>query len=705
MPQRYVDAILKYLADRSYQPVKTRQLARLMGISDEQYGAFREAVKNLRDSGRIVMGERNALMLPAPSKRIIGTYRAHRRGFGFVVPEQPNSHGDLYIPREAAGTAMTGDRVVAKVTQRGKRGGQMVYSGQIVSILHRGENRFVGELQKAENAWFVLPEGSGFTRPIVIRDVGAAPRPGVKVVAEIIKYPAPGELPEGVIVETLGESGPLEVETLAVIRAYGLADEFPPEVLKEAHAAVEAFDENRLDGREDLSKETIVTIDPPDARDFDDAIGLAANGDGTVTLGVHIADVSHFVAEAGAMDAEARDRGTSAYFPRKVLPMLPEVLSNGVCSLQEGRRRYCKSAFITYDGKANVVAARFAETVIRSSKRLTYKQAQDICDGRTGGYDRKVVELLRGMAALARKIEARRLKAGMLQLELPEIEPVFDEAGRLTDVVPADDAYTHRIIEMFMVEANEAVARLFDKLNRPILRRIHPEPDKTSSRELTTFIKAAGHKIPRDLGRSDMQALLKSVKGKPESYAVNLAVLKMMEQAEYAPLQVGHFALASEAYCHFTSPIRRYPDLTVHRMLADHCRRRLESRPPEDVSALTKLGEACTAAEQRAEDAERELMEVLVLRLLEAKVGETFDGVVTGVTNFGIFIRLRQYGIDGLVRFEALGDDWWDVDAAKGTVRGERSGRSYRIGDVVRARITAVNVARREMDLTPAGKR
>ncbi|HUS46582.1 MAG TPA: ribonuclease R [Phycisphaerae bacterium] len=705
MPERYVEGILKYLADRSYQPVKTHQLARQMGIAQEDYGTFREAIKRLRDSGRIVLGERQALTLPEPGKRIIGTYRANPRGFGFVVPEQPNAHGDLYIPREAAGSAMTGDRVVAKVTKRGKRGGEMVYSGLIVQILDRGNNRFVGVLQQTEGTWFVLPEGGGFTSPIVIKDIGAAgPKAGTKVVAEIVKYPAPGDLPTGVIVETLGPSGPLAVETLAVIRAYGLADEFPPDALANARAAVDAFDAKAIDGREDLTAQTVVTIDPPDARDFDDAIGLAHGRDGRVTLGVHIADVSNFVADGGPLDAEARRRGTSVYFPRKVLPMLPEILSNGVCSLQEGQNRYCKSILITYDADANVAASRLAETVIRSSKRLTYTQAQAIIDGREAGCDRKVAEVLREMDKLARRIEQRRLKAGMLQLDLPALELVFDDGDRAIDAVPADDSYTHRLIEMFMVEANEAVARVFDRVNRPILRRIHPEPDTASTKQLSTFVRAAGHKLPRNLGRHDMQKLLQSVKGKPESHAVNLAVLKTMERAEYSPMQIGHFALASDCYCHFTSPIRRYPDLTVHRMVAEHCRGRLETRPPEDLSELVKLGEACTAAEQRAEDAERELNEVLVLQLLATKVGECFDGVVTGVTNFGLFVELGRYGIDGLVRFADLGDDWWDVDARIGQIRGERTGRTYRIGDIMRVRIAEANVARRQLNLVPEHK-
>jgi ribonuclease R len=725
MPDRFVDAIIKSLTARDYQPLKPRQLARRLGVTEEHYGAFREAIKRLRDSGRIVLGAKDALTLPEIGDRVRGVFRANPRGFGFIVPETPNSHGDLFVPEDSTGGAMTGDLVVATVRRRGKREGRALYAGTVVQILQRGQNRFVGTLRRAaldtlrpprgtDVAWFVMPDGAAMSTPIVIRDVPgtatgravaggpAGPAEGTKVVAEIVDYGKRGQLPSGVIVETLGKRGRLEVETRAVIRAHGLADAFSPQALADARTAVEAFNPADTRGRVDLAGLTVVTIDPPDARDFDDAISVQPAAAGCVTLGVHIADVSHFVREATALDDEARARGTSTYFPRTVVPMLPEVLSNGVCSLQEGERRYCKSAFITYDREAEVTAVRFAETVIASSKRLTYQQAQGICDGKTGGYARKVVELMRRSLDLARRIEARRRRAGMLHLDLPEVELIFDDRGRVVDAVPEDQSYTHTLIEMFMVEANEAVAGLFDRLRRPILRRIHPAPDPTSAIGLSAFARAAGHRIPRDLTRRDLQQLLEAVKGSPASYAVNLAVLKTFQQAEYSPMHIGHFALASSHYCHFTSPIRRYPDLMVHRVLADYCRGRLKHRPPEDTAELSRLGEALTAAERRSEAAEGELREVLLLQMLAGRIGEEFDGVVTGVANFGIFVQLRRFLIDGLVHLEDLGDDWWDVDARGGLVRGERTGRAYRIGDLMRVRVANVDEPRRQLNLVPA---
>jgi ribonuclease R len=699
MPERYVKAIMKYLADRDYRPLKPRQLARIMGVQEEDYGTFRDAVKQLRDAGRIVLGSHNAVMLPPIPETLTGYYRPNPRGFGFIVPESPNAHGDLFIPPGAQKDALAGDLVRARVKKRGKRGGETVYAGEIVAVVQRGENRFVGTLNRAEKHWFVLPDGTQMTSPIVVRDVGTT-RPGEKVVVEITQYPKPGDLPAGVIVETLGRGGQLEVETLGVIRAHGLRDEFPAEALDEARNAVQTFDVEASGAREDLTDVTIATIDPPDARDYDDAISLVRDGD-MWTLGVHIADVSHFVPAGGPLDVEARRRGTSTYFPRRVLPMLPEILSNGVCSLQEGVKRFCKSVFIHYDEQGRIQGTRFAETVIRSSKRLTYLEAQGILDGQTGGFDRKVVALVKNMQTLARKIEARRRGAGMLHLDLPEVELVLNDAGQVEDAQPTDDSYTHTIIEMFMVEANDAVAGLFDRLERPILRRIHPSPDPAGAQQLTGFVQAAGHRLPKDMSRKDMQNLLEKVKGQPESYAVNLALLKTFQQAEYSPMRIGHWALASEHYCHFTSPIRRYPDLTVHRMFAEHCRGQLRSRPPEDLGELTKLGEACTACEKRSEAAEDELREVLVLQLLATRVGETFRGVITGVTGFGVFVQSQKYLVEGLIRLEDFGDDWWEVSARNGQVRGERTGKTYRIGDLLEVRIANVDVARRQLSLAP----
>ncbi len=709
MPKEsYADRILDYLRSQEYQPRELRQLARAMGIGTGEWGDFRDACKALMKAGRIVLGPQNAVMLPPPPGRIRGRFRANPRGFGFVIPDIPNAHGDLYIPARWTNGALTGDTVEATVRKRGKRGGRMIYEGRIVDIVSRGQSRFVGELHKQMRRWFVVPDGNTMHVPIFVGDPGAkGAKPGDQVVVEIHQYPVEDVEARGVIVKVLGPRGEPDVDTQSIVEQYGLPGDFPEEALEEAREAVRRFDpQAALSQREDLRKETVITIDPVDARDFDDAISLRELGNGRVELGVHIADVSYFVPKDGPLDREARARSNSVYLPRLVIPMLPEVLSNGVCSLQEREPRLTKSVFITYDRKGKVRGARMAETVIRSTKRLTYEQATAVLEGKTGRMSAKVVSLLRAMEKLARTIRQRRLREGMLELDLPDVEPVFDDEGRIVDVVPEDTSFSHKIIEMFMVEANEAVARLLTERNLPHLRRVHGSPSPASLQSLNRFLKVLGHPLPEPPDRFALQKLLDAVRDRSESFAVNLAVLRSMQPAEYAPVLAGHYALASEAYCHFTSPIRRYADLTVHRLLTayleDRRRKRKTVRIPHSLEELREIGRLCTQNEQRAESAERELKLVFLLRLLEQHVGERFEGTVTGMANVGLFVQLDRFLIDGLLPYDLLGDDWWEVDARGGCAVGERSGYRIRVGDRLAVTVVGVDVATRRVELAPA---
>ncbi len=702
--QAFAERILRFIRAKGYRPRRLEELAVAMGVGEAEQGDFHTACKALMKTGRIVLGSSNALLLPAPPARIAGTFRANQRGFGFVIPDMPNSYGDLYVPPGATGGAMTGDRVDAAVTKRGERRGEMLYEGRVTAVLKRGQSRFVGELRHDFGRWFVVPDGQAIHGPILVPEVKAKNAgEGDQVVVEITRYPSDRVEARGAIVKVLGERGRPDVDTLSIIEQYQLPGEFPESALGEARAAVASFDPAAIrKHREDLQGLTIITIDPVDAKDFDDAISLARHPDGTVELGVHIADVAHFVREGGALDAEAKERANSVYLPRVVIPMLPETLSNGVCSLQEGQPRLTKSVFITYDRRGNVKKARFADTIIRSTKRLTYEKAGAILAGKAGRTSAKVAGLLGEMEKLARAIRARRVAEGMLSLELPDSELVHDEDGRVIDVVPADTSFSHTIIEMFMVEANEAVARLLDDHRVPCLRRIHDDPGESSDGMLGRFVRALGYDLPDNADRFAVQGLLDRARGKAESFAVNLAVLRSMQQAEYSPLRIGHYALASQHYCHFTSPIRRYPDLTVHRLVDRYLAGGLKTArgraAAPSVEKLTELGRHCSANERRAEAAERELKLVLVLRLLESHLGESFDGIVTGVANVGVFVQLERYLIDGLLRFDALPDDWWEVDATNGAVIGQRSGRRITIGDRLKVVVTRIHLPTRQLD-------
>ena len=683
--------------------MKLSQVAKALGVSSEDYAQFKRAFEELRRTGHVVMGERNLVGLPAMSGRVIGTFRANARGFGFITPLEPNAHGDLFVPPDATAEAMTGDIVAARVRRKGKSGGQMQYRGEVVEILERAKNRFVGTLRKQKDSWIVQPDGSGFVEPITVDDVGAkGARHNDKVVVEILSYPTEQYLARGVIVEVLGKSGQYESEIQSIIRQYHLPSEFNQECSDEAHEAAGSFEPEDIEDREDITGKVIVTIDPPDAKDFDDAISIEKDDKGNWVLGVHIADVSYFVKADSSLDVEAKERGNSVYLPGRVIPMLPEVLSNGVCSLQPGQKRFVKSAYLTYDGRGNILSRRFANSVMKSTERLTYQQADRILKGHKKDIKPEAVELVKEMERLSRAIEKRRVEHGMLHLDLPETELIMDESGRVVDAEPADDSYPHTIIEMFMVEANDAVAGLLDSVNIGFMRRIHPEPDGISMKNLAMLVRAFGYNLPRNPDRRAIQDLLAAVKGTDSSFGVNLAVLRSFEKAEYAPLNVGHYALASTHYCHFTSPIRRYADLLVHRFLEFYLQNRMDLAKNSSVEMdLTEIGKHISFTEQRAEDAERELKAVLILQMLSARINEELDCVVTGLTGFGVFVQSRKFGIEGLIRMDELGPDEWQYNQRGGCIEGRRTGRSIRMGQAMRVRIVSVNVPARQLNVSP----
>lgn len=776
MNKPYDDVIINALRRSETQSVHSSDLAEMLQVDPDDMPAYEATVDALARDGRIMINPGRMLALPAMGARVVGRFRQTSRGFGFVIPDEPNAHGDLFIPAGENLDAVTGDIVAAKVIVRDKyerdRRGTF---GRIVEILKRATNRVVGTLQKERNQWFVIPDGTVFRGQVLVNDVTAkSAKENDKVVVELLKFPRDDQSAEGVILEVLGARGEPEVELRSVIEQYELPDAFAPEVTAQAAEAARTYDPQailRSGERQDLSNEIIITIDPDDARDFDDAISLRAlrstrerqdddaaqdaepemdallAGEAVYELGVHIADVSYFVPVESAMDLEARARGNSTYFPRHVIPMLPEILSNGVCSLQEGVYRLTKSAFIRYDARGNVVATRFANTIIKSARRLTYTQAQAIIDdikGEGQPYTKGLLDsppnpnvpdvpasirnLLLNMDRLARAIRQRRLEAGMMVLDLPEVELVMNEEGHVIDAKPEDDAFTHKIIEMFMVEANEAVARWLTKNNLPVLRRVHPEPDAITAEQVRQFLMVAGRKVPKILDRAAVQSLLSSVRGTPVSYAVNLAVLKTFTTAEYSPVAVGHYALASDNYAHFTSPIRRYADLVIHRAFnavvnrkggkpAGKSRRKSEERSgvagldrgsalmPEklgdvpDFQTLSQLGKYLSYTERRSSDAERELRAVKVLQLLAEHAGDVIDGVVTGVTNFGVFVQSTRFLVEGMIRTADLPDDFWQFDERTGILRGQRTGRRIAMGDRARVQIVAVNIPARQLDL------
>ncbi|MCC6320665.1 MAG: VacB/RNase II family 3'-5' exoribonuclease [Phycisphaerales bacterium] len=760
MSLKYESRLFAHIRHDRYEPAPIPDLVRDLGIDPDETGSFTEAVRAIAAQGRLTIDGSGRVRLPAMPDLITGRIKKNPRGFGFVSPEKHYREGDVFIPPDQIGDALTGDTVRIAVN-RGYRNGERDVTGTVLEVLARKRSNFTGELKQRGGLWLVLPDGREITQPIVVDDPTIKnARAGDKVSVEITHYAEGAELAKGVVVKVLGEAGLPDVETQAVIAAYDLPGEFPKACIDDArnaaakfeqdvaHAAKRGYDKHE---RLDLTQDFICTIDPPDAKDYDDAISIRKTEDGW-DLGVHIADVASFIPPDSDLDREARERGNSVYLPRLVIPMLPEVLSNGICSLSEGVVRFCKSAFMSYDSQGHIVRESVGATAIKSAKRLTYLEAQALIDGdlrearkhakTEPKYTDDLIRTLREMDRLAKVIRARRKSAGMIHLELPDAVLVFDDAGHVVDAVPEDDAFTHTLIEMFMVEANEVLARLFENMDVPLLRRVHPEPAPGDVTELRQTAKVAGYSIPKNPTRQELQALLDATAGTPAARAVHFAVLRTLTKAEYSPALIGHFALASTAYAHFTSPIRRYPDLTVHRALSEYLRQTDNGqgggRPRNDkerkrmglalldVGAkrgilseedLVEIGRHCTRTEENAEEAERSLRQFLVLQLLQDHLGESFPGIVTGVSGAGVFIQMEKYLAEGMIKTADLpsgnvhgrggagGGSWgggggrWTIDQRSGAMVNATTGRSFAVGDRVSVTIAAIDLAARTMDL------
>ncbi len=747
MPDRFARRILDHLRHSSYEPASDDRLRDDLGVAADEHELFDQAIKRLEADGALTRDKHGRASLPSLGDEVVGVFRKNVRGFGFLIPESPVREGDVFIPPGEALDALTGDVVRAEVIRRMRRGEEDVV-GSIIEVITRRRSTFTGELDRRGGEWLVHPDGSEIRTPIIVKDAEAKnANLGDKVAVELVIYPEGDLLGEGVITKVLGEAGLPNVETQAIIEAFNLPGDFPPGCMKEAREAAARFeaeldDADNGDGfdphvRLDLREQFIITIDPPDAKDYDDAISITRTDDGGWELGIHIADVTHFVTPGTALDDEASSRCNSTYLPRLVIPMLPEILSNGICSLAEGVTRFCKSAFLTYDRDGNVKKQGAAATVIKSAKRLTYLEAQALIDGDVAEarkhaktepkYSEQLIATLKEMNTCARAIRARRRSQGMIHLDLPEAELRFDELGHVVDVEPEDDAFTHTVIEMFMVEANEVLARLFEDLDVPLIRRIHPEPTPGDVDELRSAAKVSGFTIPKNPTREELQSLLDATAGTPAARPVHMAVLRTLTKAEYSPALIGHFALASTAYAHFTSPIRRYADVTVHRTLAEYLRLTANGheRPKTDeekvklgrrlkhdqlvphVEDLKVVGRQCSAREQNSTEAERELRQFLVLQFLVEHIGATLEGVVTGVTNSGVFIQLDKYLAEGMIKTADLPSSGrpggrWQMDRRTGALVNTQTGRSFNIGDKLQVVIVEIDLARRQMNLAVA---
>jgi len=638
-------------------------------------------------AGRFTLPERVGL--------VAGRLEVNPGGFAFCRPDDPEEE-DVYVPARGVRPAMHGDRVLVEAGyfKRGPRTG-----GRVVKVTARALTQVVGVYRAGRTTGVVVPQEQRLTVPILVpKGAESGAEDGDMVVAGISRYPGVETDAEARVTSVLGPAGDPRVETLAVIHEHGLPLDFPPEVLTQARRLPQTVPASAIAGRLDLRGLPLVTIDGERARDFDDAVLVEALGSGFL-LTVAIADVAHYVPEGSPLDLEARARGTSVYFPDRVVPMLPEALSNGICSLNPGQDRLAKAVRIEFDARGRMKETRFDDAVMRSSARLTYTQVRQALVDR----DLRVRDLLGALVPpledaerLARLLIARRHARGAIDFDLPEAEIVLDLQGRPESILRAERSIAHQMIEEFMLAANEAVARELMRRKVPLLHRVHEPPAADAVRDLARFVEGFGLRLHLEHGQAtphSYQQLLEQAEGRPEGRLLHTVLLRSMQQARYAAEPLGHFGLATDAYTHFTSPIRRYPDLVIHRLLG--------GRVPRDLPAIA---DEASRRERVAMEAEREIVQLKKIQFMQDKVGQTFGGIVSGVANFGLFVELTDLFVDGLVHVTTLADDFYEYVERQHLLRGRRTRRTFRIGDPVEVELAGVSIERRQIDFVLAGR-
>ncbi len=709
------DDTLRLIRERVQHPASARELMQRLTIPREERASFRRQLKALAADGDLVEVHGKRYGLADKMDLVVGPLEAHVGGFGFVRPEGPagTEGSDVYIAEAHLKEAMHGDRVVARV-ERHREDGRV--EGRIVRILSRANATLVGRFDLADG-------GLGFVTPFdprlgadvaVLPDTSGGARPGDMVTVEITRWPTTARGPVGRVTEVLGRLQDPGVDTRVIIRKFHLPDSPGPSALAEAQRLVQGRGAPRsaharkadVAGRTDFRGLDVVTIDGEQARDFDDAISVERLENGHFRLGVHIADVSHYVREGSALDEEARDRGTSVYFPERALHMFPEELATGLCSLNPRVDRLVQSCLMELDANGEVVRSEFHDGVIRTRERMTYTEVNAILTGSDPATTARYEALgpaLETMREVYRVLSERRHRLGSIDFDLREAEFELDEEGAVEAITALDRNLAHRLVEEFMLLANETVATFLDTRGAPGLYRVHEAPDPLKVERFEEFVSTFGYSLgaaPHAVRPRHFQNLLEAIRGKKEERAVALLMLRTMQQARYAPANLGHFGLAFSSYTHFTSPIRRYPDLVVHRLLRSVRDGTLdEPARAKWRQELPVLARHVSDRERRAEEAERELVQWKKVRFMVDKVGEEGDGYVVGVAPFGLFVELTEHFVEGLVRVSSMGDDYYRHLEQAHALRGEHTGRLYRLGDRVRVRVLRVDADRRQVDL------
>jgi ribonuclease R len=700
------DPLLKLIRERADHPATPRELLRLLKIPREERATFKRRLKNLVDAGELVKVRGERYGLPDRMNLVVGKVLTNPRGFAFVIPERPvdGISGDIFIAGANLNQAMHGDRVVARI-ERLKEGDRA--EGRIIRIIERGASTIVGRYDLDESGLgFVAPFDRRLLMDVYVpRDDTRDAKPGEMVTVEITRWPTPARGAVGRILEVLGGVDEPGVDTEIVIRKYGIPDEHSDEAIEEARRLGNEIRQKDIRGRTDFRPIPTVTIDGEHARDFDDAITIEKLPSGHYWLGVHIADVSNYVPEGSALDEEAYERGTSVYFPERAVHMFPSELATGLCSLNPHVDRLVQSCLMEVDRRGDVVRYEIHDGVINSNERMTYTAVNALLtehDPELRARYRDLVPMFELMRELFEILNARRRSRGSIDFDLKEPELILDDEGAVEEIVALERNVAHRLIEEFMLLANETVAEHLYNANVPTLYRVHEEPDPVKAEQFEEFISTLGYSLgapPDDLRPRHFQKLVERIRGKPEEKPIAFLMLRTMQKARYDPANLGHFGLAAHSYTHFTSPIRRYPDLVVHRTLRESRRGMREDRRDELADELPEAARHTSERERRADEAERELMQWKKVRFMADKVGDEFEGYITGVSAFGLFIELIEHFVEGLVHISTMADDYYRFVERAHILRGENTKKVYRLGDRVHVQVIRVDMERRQIDL------
>ncbi len=692
--------VYELICDDLYTPMKFKELAILLQVPKEQRDELREVLEALEREGKIYLSKRGKYV-KGETKRLAGIYRANPKGFGFVETE--GGMADVFIGEEHTGGALDGDTVEYAVIREasGKKS-----EGKIVKVLSRGVTKVVGYYETApgKNYGFVMPDNQKFHKDIFIpaeKSKGAVT--GHKVVAELTFYGGEGRNPEGKITEIIGHVNDPGTDIMSIVKGYDLPVEFPEKVLRQAERVSKPVSEADMAGRRDLRDVQMVTIDGEDAKDLDDAVSVERRGSDYV-LGVHIADVTNYVQENSALDHEARERGTSVYLVDRVIPMLPHTLSNGICSLNAGEDRLALSCIMTVDAKGNVTDHEILETVVHVDRRMTYtsvkKILEDHDEAEREAY-REFVPMFVCMQELSGILRQRRKQRGSIDFDFPETKLVLDEEGRPLEIRPYDRNTATKIIEDFMLLANETVAQDYYWQELPFVYRSHEAPDDEKIKALAAFINNFGYSMhigANEVRPKEIQKLLCKVEGTPEEALISRLALRSMRQARYAPQNFGHFGLAAAYYTHFTSPIRRYPDLQIHRIIKDNLRGRMNEDKIEHYHAiLEEVTKHSSETERRADEAERETIKLKKVEYMQERIGQVFGGVISGMTKWGMYVELPNT-VEGLVHVTNMTDDHYEYYEGSYEMVGEHTGKVFKLGQKIRVRVIGTNRMMRTID-------